>query len=266
MTILSKFSNQTSGKIVFDILLLALGVIVGGFVVLGTLWLWLDYHIAGVQSYLGLLSAQLLQFIPANIQSTFLNQAEVMGLPLAGETPVYWYMARSGGIIAYLLLWLSVVWGLVMSTKISRLIAPQLIYGLHEFLAILALMFVALHSFVLLGDRYFDFNIFHLVIPFTSPYEPLWTGLGTIAFYLSLIVTASFYVRKQIGHKLWRTMHYITFLAYALALGHGLMAGTDSDTAVMQLVYLSTGLTVLFLMYYRLFTLKAKSNKRSQRA
>lgn len=265
MTTLPKVSNQSAGTILLDIIFIASGVIAGGLVALGALWLWFDYHTAGPQSLLGLLSTQLLAHIPANAQTTFLEQTRMMGLPLAGETPAYWYVARSGGIVAYVLLWLSVVWGLVMSTKLSRRIAPQLVYGLHEFLAISALIFIALHSLVLLGDRYFDFTIFHLAIPFTAPYEPLWTGIGTIAFYLCLALTVSFYIRKQIGHKVWRAMHTIAFLAYALVLGHGLMAGTDSDSFVMQLIYLSTGLTVLFLTYYRLFTLKAKLNKPAKR-
>lgn len=180
-----------------------------------------------------------------------------MGLPLTGQTSAYWYMARSGGIVAYLLMWLSVVWGLTLSTKISDGLVPAPIaYGLHEFLSILAVLFAALHAIVLLGDEYIDFNVFHLTIPFIAPYEPLWTGLGTLSLYLSAALTGSFYVRKQIGQKRWRALHYFTFVAYLLILAHGLMAGTDSKLGLMRLMYLSTGLSVLFLIYYRLFTLK----------
>ncbi|MCB0165507.1 MAG: ferric reductase-like transmembrane domain-containing protein [Anaerolineae bacterium] len=265
MTTLSKRSNQPSGKVLLNVTFVTLGVLAGGIVGLGALWLWLDFQAGPTQSYLGAVSTQLWQFVPANWQTATLDQAQLMGLPLTGETPAYWYMARIGGIIAYLLLWLSVVWGLLMSTKISKKIAPQLVYGLHEFLALLALGFMVLHSLVLLGDSYFDFTIFNLAIPFTAPYEPLWTGVGTITFYLSLVLTASFYIRKRIGHKVWRTLHYLTFLAYALALGHAIMAGSDSETTVMTLVYWLTGLSVLFLTYYRLFTLKSKSDRKEAR-
>lgn len=262
MTALSKFSNQTPGKLMQNVMFVALGVMTGGIVGLGALWLWLDFQAGPAQSYLGAVSAQLWQMVPASWQLLALDQAQLMGLPLTGETPAYWYMARIGGIIAYLLLWLSVVWGLLMSTKISKTMAPQLVYGLHEFLALLALGFMGLHSLVLLGDSYFDFTIFNLAIPFTAPYEPLWTGIGTITFYLSLVLTASFYVRKRIGQKVWRALHYLTFLAYALALGHAVMAGSDSDTSLMTFIYLLTGLSVLFLTYYRLFTLKLKSTRK----
>ena len=150
-------------------------------------------------------------------------------------------------------------WGLVLSTKITaKLISTPMAYGLHEFLSILAIVFALLHSLILLGDEYIQFNIFQLAIPFTAPYRPFWTGLGTIALYLSAALTGSFYIRKQIGQSVWHTLHYLTFVAYILATVHGLMAGTDSPLAVVKLIYWGSGFSVLFLVYYRLFTLKAK--------
>ena len=131
-------------------------------------------------------------------------------------------------------------------------------YGLHEFVSLLAILFSVLHAAVLLGDEYIQFNIFHLTIPFISAYKPFWTGLGIIAFYLSILLTATFYIRKMIGHKMWRKLHYFTFVAYLLILGHALMAGTDTTYGLIKLMYLGTGLSVLFLVYYRLFTLKVR--------
>jgi predicted ferric reductase len=197
--------------------------------------------------------------MPAWLYAYLNNEAQLMGLPLTGHTSAYWYMARAGGIIAYLLMWLSVVWGLLLSTKITaRLIPPSLAYGLHEFVSIMAVIFAVLHSVVLLGDKYINFNILHLVVPFTATYEPVWTGMGTVGFYLITAMTTSFYVRKQIGQKVWRKLHYFTFLAFGLVLVHGLMAGTDTPLPIIRLMYLGTGAGVLFLTYYRLFTLKVK--------
>jgi predicted ferric reductase len=151
---------------------------------------------------------------------------------------------------------------LTLSTKITDGLVPAPIaYGLHEFLSIGTVIFALLHAVVLLGDSYIEFNIFHLAIPFIAPYEPVWTGLGIIGLYLTTILTVSFYLRKHIGQKTWRMLHYLTFAAYGLTLAHGLMAGTDSGLTGMKLLYLGTGFTVLFLTYYRLFTLKVKETK-----
>lgn len=253
----SKAAISPNLKWLLDLALVSLGILAGGLISLVAIWLWFDYQADPAQSYLALISAGLVQLIPASLQELPAEQARLMGLPLAGQTRAYWYMARTGGVISYLLLWLSTMWGLLLSARlVSKLIPAPLIFGLHEFLALLSVTFMGLHSVVLLGDQYIKFNIFHLTVPFIAPYEPFWTGLGIIGFYLSLALTGSFYLRKQIGQRLWRSLHYLTFAAYLIGLAHGLMAGTDSSLVWMKLLYFSTGLSLLFLVYYRLFTLK----------
>lgn len=258
----SKVSTNSELKTLLDIILVAFGVLFGGLLGLLGLWLWFDYQADPARSLVALGAANLAAILPDVSRSYVGQEAGLMGLPLTQETSAFWYMARSGGIVAYLLLWLSTVWGLTLSSKIIADLVPAAIaYGLHEFLSIGAVIFALVHAVVLLGDSYIQFTIFHLAIPFIAPYEPFWTGLGIIGLYLTTILTGSFYLRKHIGQKSWRLLHYLTFGAYGLALVHGLMAGTDSGLSGMKLLYLSTGFTVLFLTYYRLFTLKAKEKK-----
>jgi predicted ferric reductase len=256
---ISQLKNSTYSylRILADIILLAFGVVVGGLVALVGLWLWFDYQADPNHGYLAFLSLQLQTFIPVQLRDLLSAQAQLMGLPLAGKTSAFWYMARAGGFLAYLLLWFSIIWGLTLSTKVMTTRIPASVaYGLHEFLSILAICFALLHAVVLLGDEYIKFNLFQLMIPFTAPYRPVWTGLGTITLYLGIVMIGSFYIRKQIGQKAWRILHYLTFGVYGLSLVHGLMAGSDSPLVVVKLLYLGTGLSVLFLVYYRLFTLK----------
>ena len=260
MAIQTKPSLKSDANLLFDIFFIGLGIIGGGLVALLGLWLWFDYQADPTHSALTLLSQHLAANLPASLATFFHEQAQAMGLPLTGQTSAYWYMARSGGIVAYVLIWLSTLWGLTLSTKVVKDLIPAAIaYGLHEFLSIGALVFAVLHALVLLGDTYIDFTIFHLLIPFSTPYEPLWTGLGVIAFYLAIVITLSFYVRRIIGQKIWRWLHYLTFLVYILALIHGLRTGTDSGRLALQMMYLGSGLSVLFLLYYRLFSLKLKA-------
>jgi predicted ferric reductase len=161
--------------------------------------------------------------------------------------------------MAYLLLWFATVWGILMSTKLTgKLISSPVTYGLHEFFPILATTMATFHAVILLGDSYIGFNFFHLLIPFTSPYQPFWTGLGVISLELCIVLIISLFVRKQIGYKTWRVFHYLAYIAFVMALFHGSMAGSDSQFTLMKLIYLMTGLSVLFLTYYRVFTLKLK--------
>ncbi len=102
-------------------------------------------------------------------QSLLASEASAMGLPLVEGTKAYWFVARAGGIIAYLLLWLAAFWGISMSSKMVRgWVDASLIYGMHEFLPILAMIFASLHALVLLGDAYIGFSLTDLLLPFVG--------------------------------------------------------------------------------------------------
>jgi predicted ferric reductase len=173
---------------------------------------------------------------------------------LLGDQPkAFWYLSRSAGIVAYLALWLSMVLGLSLTNRFGRLWAggPALA-DVHQFSSLLALSLVMLHVGVLLGDAYTGYRLDQLLMPFAStPYEPFWVGLGQVALYLALLVTFSFYLRRQIGIRTWRLLHYGSFALFVLAAAHGLGAGTDSGTSLMRGLYLFTGGSVVFLTCYR---------------
>lgn len=162
----------------------------------------------------------------------------------------FWFISRSSGVLAYLLLTLSVLWGLVQSGAILRpTIPPALALGLHNFLSWSALVMAGLHAVVLLGDGYINMGLLPLLVPFTAPVQPFWVGLGVIALYLSLLLSLSFYVRKHIGQKNFRAFHYLTYLAYILVTLHGLGSGTDSRS-LLVLYVLSAG-AVINLTFWR---------------
>jgi sulfoxide reductase heme-binding subunit YedZ len=162
-----------------------------------------------------------------------------------------WFITRAAGLTGYVLLWLSTAWGLVVSNKIlDPLLHRSFSYDFHEFLSLLAIGFVTLHVVVLLADQYLPFNLLQVLIPFISPYRPVWVGLGVIAFYLSILASATFYMRAKIGARAFRLIHYFTFVAFLGAAVHGLLAGTDSSLIATQILYAGTLLSVVFLTTY----------------
>lgn len=176
-----------------------------------------------------------------------------------------WYLTRSTGLIAYLFLTASTAWGILLSTKIIKeSVPPAVTLEMHNTLSWLAVAFTAVHAFLLLFDTYFTYTVFDLLIPFTGPYEPIWVGLGTLTFYLMLLVNLSFYVRKQIGQKKWRLFHYTSFLFFILATLHGLLAGSDSGLTGMRLLYTASGLLILFLVNYRLLNRQPRPSRRAR--
>jgi len=91
-----------------------------------------------------------------------------------------------------------------------------------------------------------------ILVPFASPYAAIWVGIGQLTFYGLAVVTVSFYVRRQIGQRAWRLLHYLTFLVFIGAIGHGVMAGSDAGAAWAFWLYLVPGAAAVFLLVYRI--------------
>jgi hypothetical protein len=174
---------------------------------------------------------------------------------LAGETKSFWYLSRAAGFVAYLLLWGSVVWGLLLSSKIGQgRLRPPALFDAHRFLSYIALGFAFFHGLVLIGDRYLSFPLNAVLVPFASVYKPTLVAAGQLALWLSLLVSLSFLVQKRIGRRAWRSLHYASFAAYSLALMHSIWLGSESYLLVVKAMYLLTAEAVIFLTAYRIAT------------
>lgn len=179
----------------------------------------------------------------------------------------WWYVTRAAGLLGYLLIWLSTFWGLAVSSKIFDPWLERLFtFDFHEHLSLLSLGFVVLHVAVLMLDQFQPFSIFQVLFPFISAYRPLWVGIGIIAFYLSLLVTVTFYMRAKISQKTFRVIHYLSLLAYLGATLHGLFAGTDSPLMVVGFMYLFTFLATVFLCVYWLFLVSVRKLQEMEQA
>jgi len=174
---------------------------------------------------------------------------------------IWWYITRASGLMAYLLVWFSTLWGFAISSKIlDPFLERTFTYDFHEHLSLLSLGFVLLHLIVLMLDRVEPMSLVEVLIPFVSNYRPFWTGIGIIAFYLSILVTVTFYIRSWISMKTFRTIHYLSIVAYVGALFHGLYAGTDSTLSWTQIMYWGTFLSTVFFAVYWLVILRLRKN------
>jgi len=195
----------------------------------------------------GLLFATAFVLTPAG--QTFVGNLKQ--LFAADSIQLWWYVTRAAGIVAYLLLWFSTVLGLAVKSKfLDRMLDRMFTYDFHEFISLLSIGFVLLHVVVLMLDRYLPYSLGQVLIPFLSPYRPLWVGIGVVAFYVTLLVTVTFYLRTKIGQKAFRLIHILSLLGYLGVTLHGLYAGTDAVLPAMKLLYDGTGLAVLFFTAY----------------
>jgi predicted ferric reductase len=199
------------------------------------------------------------------VSSVLIQIGHWLGAAPAADSRVYWYMARSAGIVAYLLLWGSVAGGILVGNKLlNGLVKPAAVYEVHKTLSILALIVGMFHGFILLGDRYMNFSLLDLLIPFRSPYQPFAVGLGILGLYLTAILVASFYIKQHIGKRAWRLLHYTSFGVWIMASLHGIMAGTDTPSIVIKMMYAVAIVSVGYLLTYRIFVEKEPVRARAR--
>jgi methionine sulfoxide reductase heme-binding subunit len=145
---------------------------------------------------------------------------------LAGTFP--WYAARAGGIVAFALLTLTVLVGVILSGRARVAGWPRFaVEDVHGYLGLLTGAFIGIHLVALLADSYLPFSPTQLLVPGTSSYRPLATALGVVAAELLAAIALTNRFRKRLPYTFWRRAHYATFAVWLLALVHGVTAGTD---------------------------------------
>jgi sulfoxide reductase heme-binding subunit YedZ len=179
------------------------------------------------------------------------------GMVLLAQAPGFeaapWYVTRGAGLVAFALLTLSMTVGLLISSRETVLGLPKrLVFELHQFVSGMALAATALHAGVLLFDRYVPFSPMEVVLPFASSYERLGTGLGVLGLWALGIVMASSLARRRIGQKAWRRLHLLSFAAWAMALAHAPLAGSDGALGGVQALYVVSAALVGGLLTYRI--------------
>ena len=164
--------------------------------------------------------------------------------------PTFWLLARATGVTAYVLLTISVLAGLVLKSRpFGRALKAPAVMDTHRFLSSLALGAVTFHALALVLDSTVKIGPAALLVPGLSPFRPLAVGLGVFALELTALVAISFPLRKKIGQRMWRRLHWATYGIFAAATVHGLAAGTD--TRWLLPLYLGAVFAVVFATAWR---------------
>ncbi|GAC1629356.1 MAG: hypothetical protein NVS4B2_11380 [Chloroflexota bacterium] len=168
------------------------------------------------------------------------------------KATVYWYVARGSGFVVFALLTFAVCLGLLLSLRWRTDAWPRVITeDLHQFILLTAGVFLTIHVVSTLLDTFIHFRWYEVLIPFTSSYRSIWLSLGIVSMYLGAALALSIYLRPFIGYRAWRTMHYAGFLAWSLALIHGLTTGTDARAPWAKAVYIGSILLIVALLAVR---------------
>lgn len=167
---------------------------------------------------------------------------------------IWWLISRASGIVAVVLISLSVLMGLAMAARLLSPAHKRAVVHLHEYVAILSLVAIAVHGLTLLGDTWLKPGLTGITVPFALSYRPVWTGLGLIAGYLALLLGPTFYLRKRVGTRRWRKLHRATTIVWLLAAAHALGSGSDNGTVWLRAIVLLPAVPIIYVLTLRLLT------------
>ncbi len=181
----------------------------------------------------------------------------------ASNAKALWYLTRGTGVVSLLLLTAVLVLGVLGITRWRSERWPRfLVAGLHRNLSLFAIAFVVVHVVTTVVDGFAPIRLVDAVVPFVSPYRPIWLGLGALAFDLLLALTLTSLLRARIGLRLWRAVHWLAYAAWPLALVHGLGTGSDSRMGWLAILTLCCAAAVAAAVVVRLLRAGAQPGLR----
>lgn len=154
-----------------------------------------------------------------------------------------WYTTRGAGAVSLLLLTASVALGVVHADRRRPGGGPRLLVeSAHRTISLLVLAVLAVHVGTSVLDGFAPIRLVDAFVPFASAYRPLWVGLGALALDLLLALAITSLVRRRLGLRAWRAVHWLAYACWPVAVAHGL--GTGSDARTTWLLVLTLGCVV----------------------
>lgn len=174
----------------------------------------------------------------------------------------FWIASRAAGILAIALMSFSVIVGLTMggnllgraSRKLRSTTGTQTrdLARIHEYTSLAALIAIASHGLLLIGDGYLHPSLSQIAVPFTIEYRPFYTGLGIVGAYVAMLLGLTYYMKDRIGTARWKRLHRFTIIGWLLAVVHVFGAGTDTSDAWLKYPMVGVCATVAVLFVLRI--------------
>ena len=172
---------------------------------------------------------------------------------LATNSRALWYLTRGFGLVALILLTVTMVLGLTEAVRYARPGWPRFVVSaLHRNASLLAVVALTIHVVTSVLDTYAPIHLADVFLPFVSAYRPFWLGLGALALDLLLALVITSLLRERLGHRAWRAVHWMAFACWPVAVIHGLGTGSDTRIGWVQLLYVGCVVAVILSVWWRL--------------
>ncbi len=174
---------------------------------------------------------------------------------------ILWFVSRATGTASIVLLTAVLVLGALTAGRRSRAVSQTVVVGLHRSLALGTSVFLLAHIATAILETYVKIDWISAVVPFTSGYQPLWVGLGTLAFDIILAVVATSLLRHRLSRRLWRAVHLTAFALWPMSLVHGYAMGTANEP-LLRLVPVACAVVGGLALTWRALASHADRNRR----
>jgi sulfoxide reductase heme-binding subunit YedZ len=98
--------------------------------------------------------------------------------------------------------------------------------ALHRNASLLAVAFLAVHVLTAVVDVDAQVGLVSLLFPVGAG----WLAVGTLAWDLVAALVVTSLVRRRLSYRVWRGIHWAAYVAWPLAIAHGLGMGSDGGT------------------------------------
>jgi len=115
---------------------------------------------------------------------------------------------------------------------------------LHRTLSLFVVALLVLHVVTAILDPFVTIGWAATLLPLASPYRTLAIGLGTLAVDLVGAVLITSLLRRRLGQRAWRAVHWLAYLAWPAAFLHSLTAGNDLGVWWVALVEVGSAAAV----------------------
>jgi len=185
------------------------------------------------------------------------SQIDVAGVDVVEQ--IWWFTSRAAGIVAWVLLSISVIIGMSISTRDARRLPTGWPLDLHRFMSMLSLTFLGIHLAALVPDNFIHFGLAELFVPMLSEWQPGSVAWGIVAFWLVVTVEVTSLIRSRLPYRLWRSIHMLSFGVWVTSTVHLFLAGTDVSNMAFRVVQTVVIATVVVLFGRRLFVARRRS-------
>jgi sulfoxide reductase heme-binding subunit YedZ len=160
-----------------------------------------------------------------------------------------WSLLRATGVVSLVLLTLVLALGIASANRWTAGRMPRFVTAaVHRSLSLLSVVFVGIHVVSTLVDRDAAVSLAGVVVP-----SPSWLGAGALSLDLVAALVVTSLLRRRLGYRRWRAVHWLAYLSWPAAFAHGIGLGTDASSAWFRALALGCLGIVAAAAAWRLF-------------